>query len=243
MAEPAAEDDAWAFDQRRKQGRRAESRGDGGGKLQWAISVPRSEDHNHRHVDEIDAEAQLAGFVQKTKPHDARQQRFRRMEKAVNHSADDEGRERKDSVVVGLPDAARRHFRHPGIMAEEREPAEGDGEKESKRGGGADPGSRAGETNAAVGDERIEEDAADKRIRVMVEPKRHPRRRRRALMPRDRDRDAPCEIGPRQDRRAGARPRRRQNQRQNGGKVEVERELDGDRPENAWRLAERRGQS
>jgi len=162
MAELAAESDSRPFDQRRKQGPRAEGRGDGGAELQWPISVPGSEEDDHRHVDEIDAETHLAGFAQKTKPHDARQQRFRRVKKAVNHSADDERREREDSVVMGLPGAGRRHFRHQGIVAEEREPAEGHGEEEGKRSGGADPSGRAGEAHVAVGDQRIEEDSADK---------------------------------------------------------------------------------
>jgi hypothetical protein len=64
LAELAAENDSRPFDQRRKQGRRPEGRGDGCAELQWPISVAGSEDHNHRHVDEIDAEAHLTGFAQ-----------------------------------------------------------------------------------------------------------------------------------------------------------------------------------
>jgi len=72
MAELAAENDSWPFDQRRKQSRRAEGRRDGGAELRRAISIPGSEEEDHRHVDEIDAEAHLAGLAQKAKPHDTR---------------------------------------------------------------------------------------------------------------------------------------------------------------------------
>jgi len=78
------------------------------------------------------------------------------VEKAVKHSADDERREREDSIVVGLPSAGRRQFRHKGIVAEEGEPEEGHGEKEGGRSGRGEPSGGAGEADAAVGDEGIE---------------------------------------------------------------------------------------
>jgi hypothetical protein len=169
-------------------------------------------------VDEIDAEAQFAGLAQKADPHDARQQRFRGVEKAVDDPADDERRKREDGVVIGLPRARHRQFRHPWVVVDERELRERRGEEKGERRDPGDPSGRGGEMDAAVGDQRIEKDAADERVGIVVEPERHPGRCRQALVPRDRDRDAPAEIGQRQHRGTAARSRRRQRQRQDKGR-------------------------
>jgi hypothetical protein len=139
MAKLVAESDTGPFDQRRKQGRCGERGRDRGAELQRAETISGSDETDHRHVDEIDAEAQFAGLAQKLDPHDARQQRFGGVEKAVDDPADDERREREDDVVIGLPRARRRQFHHPGVVADERELAERRGEEEGERRDPGDP--------------------------------------------------------------------------------------------------------
>ena len=96
------------------------------------------------------------------------------MEQAVNDAADNQRRDRKHDVVIGLPGAWPRQFGHRSVAAEQRKIKERKGAQEQKRRDPGDPHAAARESEPPIRQQRIEQDAANERVRIVMKAERHP---------------------------------------------------------------------